>query len=274
MKTFKRILGSLTLLISTVILWIPIYYLLIGAFKVRGDIVKYPLVINPEMFTLENFSYAISRMHIWKSLLNTTTITVTALLMVVVAGSLAGFSVSRINHKGFKIFYSVIVALMVIPFIGVLLPIVTLIRDMNLVDNLLGNILIQAAWNLPFAIFLFAGFMRGIPKDLELAAYIDGCSTFGIYFRIFLPLLKPVIATCCIRSGIGIWNDYLVSASLLNVTGHPTLMVSVYQFFGQYVSQYGYAFAGIVMASLPIVVMFIALQKYFVKGMVAGAVKG
>jgi raffinose/stachyose/melibiose transport system permease protein len=116
--------------------------------------------------------------------------------------------------------------------------------------------------------------MRAIPNELEEAAYIDGCSMFRVYFNVFLPLLTPVTATCLIRCGIGIWNDYLVSVSLLNSVRQPTLMVAVYSFFGQYVSEYGYAFAGIIMASLPVIVMFIFLQKYFIKGLTAGAVKG
>jgi len=192
----------------------------------------------------------------------------------VLFGSLAGFAIARINHRGFRIYYSSIIALMVIPFIGALIPLVVLIKNMGLYGSLWGNVLIQAAWNLPFSVFLYTGFMRTLPKELEEAAYIDGCSTFGVYLRIFLPLLKPVTATCLIRAGIGIWNDYLVSASILNNVRKPTLMVAIYAFFGQYVSEYGYAFAGIIMASLPIIALFALLQKYFIKGLVAGAIKG
>lgn len=273
-KKWKKIVGSLALILATAIFWLPIYYFVIGAFKVRTNIVKFPLVINAEMFTLENFAYAIRKMKLFQALGNTGFITVVSLLLVIVCGSLAGFSIARIRHKAFKIYYSAIIALMVVPFIGALIPIVVLIRDMGLYNSLWANVLIQTAWNLPFSVFLYTGFMRGIPKELEEAAYIDGCGTGRVYASIFLPLLKPVTATCCIRAGIGIWNDYLVSNSLLNSVRQPTLMVAIYSFFGQYVSEYGYAFAGIIMASLPIIIMFIFLQKYFIKGLVAGAVKG
>ena len=247
---------------------------MIGAFKKRSEIVKHPLTLDFSKVSFDNFTYAFKKMNLIKALGNTGFITVIALLIVIVCGSLAGFAIARINHKAFKAFYAVVVALMVVPFIGALIPIVVLISKMGLYGSLWGNVLIQAAWNLPFSIFLFTGFMRALPKEMEDAAYIDGCNTFGIYLRIFLPLLKPVTATCCIRAGIGIWNDYLVSNSLLNSARQPTLMVAVYSFFGQYVSEYGYAFAGIIMASLPIVIMFLFLQKYFIKGLVAGAVKG
>ena len=273
-KTWKRIVSWFALALATVVLWIPIYYFVIGAFKKRSEIVKHPLTLDFSKVSFDNFTYAFKKMNLIKALGNTGFITVIALLIVIVCGSLAGFAIARINHKAFKAFYAVVVALMVVPFIGALIPIVVLISKMGLYGSLWGNVLIQAAWNLPFSIFLFTGFMRALPKEMEDAAYIDGCNTFGIYLRIFLPLLKPVTATCCIRAGIGIWNDYLVSNSLLNSARQPTLMVAVYSFFGQYVSEYGYAFAGIIMASLPIVIMFLFLQKYFIKGLVAGAVKG
>jgi len=274
MKVFKRVLGSLSLALSTAVFWLPIYYFVIGAFKKRTDIVKFPLVVRPEMISFDNYAYAIKKMKLFQALGNTGFITLVSLAMVVLFGSLAGFAIARINHRGFRIYYSTVIALMVIPFIGALIPLVVLIKNMGLYGSLWGNVLIQAAWNLPFSVFLYTGFMRTLPKELEEAAYIDGCSTFGVYLRIFLPLLKPVTATCLIRAGIGIWNDYLVSASILNNVRKPTLMVAIYAFFGQYVSEYGYAFAGIIMASLPIIALFALLQKYFIKGLVAGAIKG
>ena len=267
-------LSESLLILATLLMMVPIYYFLIGAFKPRLDIVKFPLILTPDMFTLTNFSYAIAKMKIFSSLTNTGSITIGALVILVLCSSLAGFAIARIKHRIFGQFYAAMIALMVIPFIGALIPIVVLIRRMKMIGSLWSCILIQAAWNMPFAIFLYTGFMRAIPNELEEAAYIDGCSMFRVYFNVFLPLLTPVTATCLIRCGIGIWNDYLVSVSLLNSVRQPTLMVAVYSFFGQYVSEYGYAFAGIIMASLPVIVMFIFLQKYFTKGLTAGAVKG
>lgn len=277
MKRTARIsllLSEMALAAATLVLLIPIYYFVIGAFKQRLDIVKFPLILTPPMFTLDNFSYAIRKMKIAASLANTGFITIVSLAILIFAGSLAGFAVARIKHRLLQWFNFFMVALMVIPFIGALIPIVVLIKNLNMIGSLWGCVLIQAAWNLPFAVFLYAGFMRALPNELEEAAYIDGCSLFRVYYQIFLPLLMPVTATCVIRCGIGIWNDYLVSMSLLNSVKQPTLMVAIYSFFGQYVSEYGYAFAGIIMASLPVMVMFVFLQKYFISGIIAGAVKG
>lgn len=270
----RSFLGEIGLIVSTLIMLLPLYYLVLGAFKSRKNIIRYPLTINAKIFTIDNFPYVIKKMKYWKALGNTAFITVCALLIVIVCASLAGFAISRIRSRLFEGYYKLIVALMVIPFIGCLLPLTVQAVNMKLYNTRLGCILIQAAWNLPFAMFLFTGFMRDLPKELEEAAYIDGCSTFGVYLRIFLPLLAPVTATCAIRCGTGIWNDYLVARSLLNENKMPTLMVGINGFFGSRAMEFGYAFAGIILVSLPMVILFLFLQKYFIKGIAAGAVKG
>lgn len=270
----RILLEEAALLISSILMLIPIYYFVLGAFKGKTDIIKFPLKINTDMFTLSNFPYVIKKMKYWRALGNTVFITAMALLIIIVFGSLAGFAIARVRSRLFQGYYKGIVALMVIPFIGCLLPLAIQVRSMDLYDKLWGCILIQAAWNMPFAVFLYVGFMQGIPKDLEEAAYIDGCSTLGVYARVFLPLLAPVTATCCIRQGVGIWNDFLVSRTLLNENHYPTLMVGINSFFGARGSELGYAFTGVLLVSIPMVIVFLFLQKYFIKGITAGAVKG
>lgn len=265
---------ELLFLLVSIIMWIPIYYFVISAFKDRTDIVKYPLSIALDKMSFQNFIYVWNNMKIGKSILNTALITAATLFLTVVVSSLAGFALARMNGRFFNVMYSYTVVLMVVPFISCLLMLVRLSTALHLYNTISGAILIHTAWHIPFCTFLFTGFMKAMPIELEESAYIDGCSTLRIYAQIFLPLLTPVIATCCIRSGISIWNDYLVSKSLLNSVRTPTIMVSISSFFGEYVSEYGYAFAGIVIASLPITIMFIFLQKYFIKGLTAGAVKG
>ena len=273
-KTWKSIVEELILVFCTIVMLLPVYYFAIGAFKGRTDIIKYPLVLTKQMFTLENFPYVIKKMKYWQALGNTALITVASLLIVILCASLAGFAIARIRSRLFTGYYGLLVTLMVIPFIGCLLPLAVQSVKLHTYNTLWGCILIQAAWNMPFAVFLFTGFMRDLPKELEEAAYIDGCSTFGVYSRIFLPLLAPVTATCCIRCGVGIWNDYLVSRTLLNENKTPTLMVGIKGFFGSRGTEFGYAFAGIVLVSIPMIILFLCLQKYFIKGIAAGAVKG
>jgi len=273
----KVILQELLLVLLTILIFIPIYYFAIGAFKSRSDIVHHPLTITWEMFQkvkFKNFQYVWKSIKLKDSLIDTGMITLISLVGVVIMGSLAGFAISRIKRKAFETFYALLVAMMVIPFIGCLIPLVKQSVSINTYGSIWAVILVQMAWNLPFSTFLFTGFMGGLPKELEESAYIDGCSMFGTYFKIFLPLLTPVISTCCIRAGVGIWNDYLCTSTMVNQVDTPTLMVGLYKFFGSRSTEYGYAFAGIILASLPMIVLFILLQKNFIKGLTAGAVKG
>ena len=270
----SKLFSELGLAIATIIMMIPVYYFVISSFKNRKDVIKFPLKINAEIFTLDNFPYVIGKMKYWEALANTTFITVMALILVVVCASIAGFAIARCRHKIFSGYYKIIVTLMVIPFIGCLLPLTTQSVQLGLYNSIWGCIVIQAAWNMPFAVFLYTGFMQTIPQELEEAAYLDGCSPVGVYSRIFLPLLAPVTATCCIRQGVGIWNDYLVSRALLNENKNPTLMVGITGFFGSRGSELAYAMTGVLLVSIPMIIMFLFLQKYFIKGIAAGAVKG
>lgn len=273
-EKFSKFLSEVGLAIATIIMMIPVYYFVISSFKTRKDVIRFPLTITAETFTLDNFPYVIGKMKYWEALANTAFITVMALIIVIVCASLAGFAIARFKHKFFSGYYKLVVTLMVIPFIGCLLPLTTLSVKLGLYNSIWGCILIQAAWNMPFAVFLYTGFMQGIPAELEEAAYLDGCRPAGVYARIFLPLLAPVTATCCIRQGVGMWNDYLVSRSLLNENKNPTLMVGITGFFGSRGSELAYAMTGVLLVSIPMVIMFLFLQKYFIKGIAAGAVKG
>ena len=270
----SKFLGEIGLLIATVIMMVPVYYFVISSFKNRKDVIKAPLSLTRETFTLDNFPYVIKKMKYWEAMGNTLFITVMALIIIIVLASLAGFAIARCRHAIFSGYYKTIVTLMVIPFIGCLLPLTTQSVQLGLYNSIWGCIVIQAAWNMPFAVFLYTGFMQGIPKELEEAAYLDGCKPVGVYARVFLPLLAPVTATCCIRQGVGIWNDYLVSRALLNENKNPTLMVGITGFFGSRGSELAYAMTGVLLVSIPMIIMFLFLQKYFIKGIAAGAVKG
>ena len=248
---------EILLLLCTAIILSPVIYMLLGAFKKRSDIVKHPFQLTKEMFILDNFPKAIKNMNFWKGLGNTALITVVSLLIVILVSSVAGFAVARAKGKLFTIFYGATVSIMVIPFISCLIPCITQATKFSIYNTLWGCIAYEAAWNIPMAVFLYTGFMRGLPNELQDAAYIDGCSTLQVYSAVFLPLLAPVTATTAIRCGVGMWNDYILAKCMLNHVKYPTLMVSIYAFFGDRVNEYGLAFAGIILASLPMIIIYI-----------------
>jgi raffinose/stachyose/melibiose transport system permease protein len=162
----SKILSEIGLAIATIVMMIPVYYFVISSFKNRKDVIKFPLTITAETFTLENFPYVIGKMKYWQAMANTAFITAMALVIVIVLAALAGFAIARFRHKIFSGYYKIIVTLMVIPFIGCLLPLTTISVKLGLYNSIWGCILIQAAWNMPFSVFLYTGFMQGIPTEL------------------------------------------------------------------------------------------------------------
>ena len=273
-RHIKNFLKEFLLCALTLLMLTPVFYFAISAFKIREDIIFHPLSMTKEMFTLENFKIAYSKIKLMKAFKNTASITLMSMVIIIFPSSMAGFAIARLDAPQFKAAYKYMLSLMVLPFVSCLLPLVVMLNKAGLYNKLWACILIEGAWGIPFATFLYTGFMKSLPKELEEAAMIDGCSLFGSYFRVFFPLMAPVTATCCIKSGIGIWQDYLISATFLNSAKTPTIMVSVNKFFGQYVNEYGQSFAAVMMISIPTFVLFIFLQKYFIKGLSAGAVKG
>ena len=180
-KKWPVIASELFFLLVTVMVWIPIYYFVIGSFKAREDIVMFPLSIQSDMFSFGNYVYVWENMKIGNAILNTGIITVGALLLTVVISSLAGYALARIKGRFFNISYQYVVTLMVVPFISCLLMLVRLSTRLSLYNTIWGCILIHTAWHVPFCTFLYTGFMKSIPVELEEAAYIDGCSTFKTY---------------------------------------------------------------------------------------------
>ena len=257
-KKLHSFIEELVLALCTIIMLVPIYYLVLGAFKDRKDIIKYPLLLTRAVHARKlPLRYQQDEI-------------------------LAGAGKHGHHHArvaGHRHHLRVAGRLCHRPDPQQAFP--RLLQRARHADGHPVHRLPapadrpgHAPWHLRLQRGLFAGFMQSLPRELEEAAYIDGCTTLGVYSRVFLPLLTPVTATCAIRCGVGIWNDYLVCRSLLNENKNPTLMVGINGFFGARAMEFGYAFAGIILVSLPMIILFLCLQKYFIKGIAAGAVKG
>ena len=189
--------------------------------------------------------------------------------------SLAAYAVARIRHRLFTNLYWVYMAGIMIPIQSALIPLVFLLRGFGLNNTLFGISIVYTAIISPFAIFVFSGFMKTIPKDLEESAYIDGCSPFRAFFQIIFPLIKPVTATLIILQFIYVWNDLLLPLVLVSTRDYPTVSIALYKFFGSRGQvDFSLLFGGISLVLFPILVLFFSFQRFFVKGLAAGAVKG
>ena len=271
-KKKKMFLTGISILIALLHL-IPFYILVTTALKPVGDFSS--KWVFPTDIRWENFSEAWNEASLGSALINTTVITVLSALLLIIFGSMAAYPLARRQTKLNKFIYMLFVAVMVIPPLTALVPLYQLVVNLGMLNTLDIAILNNAAAFLPLTIFLYVGFIRStIPKELEEAARIDGASTIVIFFRIVFPLLKPVTASVLIIASVFIWNDYQFAIFFLQAEAVQTMTVALSGFFGESANRMNLVAAASILAMLPMTVLFLLLQKHFVKGLASGSVKG
>lgn len=281
-KIRNRIAEIFGIVLSIIVL-LPFLLVVINAAKQSAAIVISPISLPEnwgQMLTNmnnvihnQNFSY-------WSSFKSSLLITVVSLILLCVLSGMAAWVLCRNKTKWSNLIFMMFVASMVIPFQVVMLPLLSTFRD---VGNFLGIQMLQSYKGIIFAylgfggamsVFILHGFIKGIPFELEEAAWIDGCSPEGTFFRIIFPLLKPVLVTTTILNGLWIWNDYLLPSLMLGLNGKiKTLPVAVTSFVGSYVKQWDLILTAAFLAMIPIIVLFLFAQKQIMQGMVDGAIK-
>jgi raffinose/stachyose/melibiose transport system permease protein len=269
----KKIFLTIIALSITIFHIIPFYILSTTSLKVSNDFSSRWLF--PDYFTLENFVRAWERANLTNAFINTTIITFGAAILLIFVGSLAAYPLARVQTKLNKVVYYIFIGIMVIPPLTALVPLYQLVVNMGMINTHEIAIFNNVAAFLPLTIFLYAGFIRStIPKELEEAAKIDGASTVVTFFRIVFPLLKPVTATILIISCVFIWNDYQFAIFFLQDKSVHTLTVTLASFFGENQSNLNLVAAAALMSSIPMILLFLLLQKYFIAGLSSGSVKG
>jgi raffinose/stachyose/melibiose transport system permease protein len=252
---------------------LPFWVALLMAFKTPKETFDsfYGL---PQVLRLDNFVAVWDMSRYPASFLNSLVVTVVSTGLIVAVSAMAGYSVARRRTRFYQFVFVLFLAGMMVPFQVTMLPLYKLGKALHFIDNLLGLVLIYGGAGVQMGILFYAGFIRAIPREIEEAATIDGCSTPGILFRIIVPLLKPVTATVAVLNILYIWNDFLLPLLFLQKQTVRTIPLQQYFFFGQYSSDLNLAFAYAILGMVPIVVFFLAMQKFIVKGIADGAVKG
>lgn len=276
-KFIKKNYGQIIMLIMLVSLMImtlyPLYLMLVKSFKTITQEQNNPFGF-PDPFTFENYNYA--WIIVKPYMINSLVITISITFSTIFISSLAAFGFIRYNFPFKNTIFLSILSLMMIPGILTLISRYELVNDFNLINTRLGVILPSIAGSLPFSIFLLKTFFNGVSKELFEAAEIDGATDFDIYFRIVLPLSKPIISALMIMQFIGSWNDYLwPSLVLINEDLH-TLPVGLVRFTKNYylmTGGYGAPFASYIISSIPLVILFALTSKQFIKGLTSGAFK-
>lgn len=272
--TAGTLVTQLMVMIAAVFFASPLFIVLSYSFKTKKEIYTGNPLSLPEALNFENYATAFKKLNLTTTMLNTLVYTAVSVVILSLVCGAAAWAIARNRKKFYKFAYFFFIIGLLIPAQALFLPIYTVGFHTGMVNTRLGVIFMFIATNISFGIFLMNSFMTTIPIELEEAAKIDGCSIIGTYFRIVLPLLKPAIATLIIMQSFQIWNDYLMSSLFVSTNDLKTVTVAIQALFSQQTSDYTTAFAAIVISVLPVCILFIVLQKYFIKGMTVGAVKG
>ena len=257
------------LVIVGIVFILPLLWVVIASLDTNaGEALKWPA-----QWTFSNYSDVLTNSDNLRGFGVGLVISFAQSLIVVLISGLAAYPLSRYHLSYKKGFMYVILFMTALPMIAVTVPVYKIFLSVGLLDSIPGLVLFLSASSLPYGIWLMKNFMDGVPVELEEAAWIDGCSPEGTFFRIIFPLLKPVQVTVLILNGIWIWNDYLLPSLIINKPGWQTLPLKTYLFFGQFAKRWDLASAGLIMCIIPIIIFYLCCQKYIVKGITDGAIK-
>ena len=250
----------------------PIYFLFVNSFKSQKEIVAAPMSL-PAAWNFDYLKNAAAQIHLLESAANTIFITVVAVTLIVLVASVTAWMMVRSKSN---VLFLVFTAAMLIPFQSVMYPLVSLMERLGL-KNTFGLILMYGGFGLSMTVFMYHGFFKSVPLSLEEAAVIDGANIFQLFFHIVFPLVKPITATVIITNAMWIWNDYLLPFLIIGNNKSKTLTLSLYyakSLSGQYGNPWELIFPAVLICVIPILVIFIFLQKNIIEGIAAGAVKG
>lgn len=269
--------GTLSLItILTALLFLsPLYICITQAFKTPLETAESILDL-PSSFYLENFLGAIRKTNFFVSLKNSVIVTVSSVVIIVICASMAGFVIARNSRrqKRYRMLELLLLAGMTIPFQIVLIPVYKMMLSLSLLNTYTGAVILIVGNSVPYATFLYVGFVKTIPREMDEASIIDGCNMFQMFGKVIFPVLKPITATVASLEMLWVWNEFNVSLIVLQKKDLRTIPMQQFYFFGQHVSDMNGAFAAAVLSLIPVLLFFIVAQKYIAEGMTSGAVKG
>ncbi|MDO4324153.1 MAG: carbohydrate ABC transporter permease [Lachnospiraceae bacterium] len=276
MKIEKRrlVITEIIMILLAVIWFIPIYYLIVTTLKTPQEATLNPLGL-PKSLQIQNYIEAWKTMQFPRAFGNTLFITVSAVLLIVVFGSMAAYALARTKSRLGNSLFLLFLAGLIVPFQMNIVSLYKIVKNLHLMNTLFAVILVDAAINTPQAIFLFKEFIEStVPKELEEAAAIDGCSVIKKFFTIVLPLLKPVISTVVIVVTLNVWNEFMTPLLFLQSRENDVILQEVTRNIGQFSTDWTALFPMLMLGVAPLMIFYIFMQKYIIAGVAAGAVKG
>ncbi len=276
--TARRLPGRLVLYailaLGAILMTGPFLYMISTAFKGQVYVFEFPPQFIPAHPTIENFVKAWTSNNFAVYFGNSLIVAVATMTAVVVLTSMMAYAFARFEFAGKNLLFYTMLAMMMMPAMMLIIPQFILARNLNLINKLPGLVVVYAAGGMAFNTFLLRGFFEQLPRELEEAVLIDGGGYFTIFTRIILPLSTPALATVGIFSFLGSWDEYVWALTVINEAKKRTLPIAIANFQGQHASDWGLVFAASLIAVIPVLIIYISLQRYFVQGLTAGAVKG
>jgi len=273
----RKTIGDIVLFAVTLVLAIafffPIYFNLMSAFKSNPEIMR-DAIAFPKSFYVDSFKYLLTETDFPRAIVNSVLLTGLSILFMVLVIPMAGYAIERSSAKWTGAVFVYFLAGMMIPFQAYMIPLFKELKMFGLYGNLVGPIVIYISGSVGFGSLLYTSFLKGVPREIEESAAIDGCSRYAIFFRIVFPLLGPCTASMVVLNGLGIWNDFLMPMLVLPSDQPKTMIVEIFYFVGELSSRWDMIFAGTALSIVPVLIIFVLLQRYFVKGIATGAIKG
>ncbi|PIU25724.1 MAG: carbohydrate ABC transporter permease [Candidatus Infernicultor aquiphilus] len=279
----KRVLSSpmliryLLLLLGLTVMVTPMIYMITSSFRPNSLTFAYPPKIIPAIseLTVENYLYILFKQNFFRYMLNTLYVAVAITTLSAIISSMMAYCISRFKFPGRNILYGMIITIMLIPGLAMLVPQFELAVKFKLIDNLWGIILFYTAWVVPFSTFLIKGFIDNIPKELDESMYIDGGTVFTIYQKVIIPMASPAIAAVSIFNFLFAFEELGWAQTILRTDQVRTLSVAITQFFQAHNrTDWGYVFAITNLSMIPVIILYLLLQRYFISGLSSGAIKG
>jgi raffinose/stachyose/melibiose transport system permease protein len=272
-KKFLHFMIYLLLALAAIFWLFPLIMAFMNSFKTNGELLT-NVVSLPKTLNLKNYIRTIEKMHYIRSFGNTVLLSFLSVFLIVLFSALAGWKLCRTKTKLSAAIFSLFVFSMLIPFSSIMIPLYRVVLAFHIKNSLIGLSFVYSGLGVSMAIFLYHGFVKGIPIDLEEAAAIDGCNNLKTFGHIVFPMLKPITATICITNVLWIWNDFLLP--LINISDNKkySLLLSTNTLFGQYSSDWTAILSALILAAIPVIIFYAIFQKQILKGIADGAVKG
>ena len=276
-KNAANAVKYLLLLLGGAVSVLPMVYMISTSLKPNGALYEFPprFFHSVEELTAENYQYIFAQEKFYQNFLNSAAVTILTVLIAAFIATALAFCLARFRFPGRKLLFGLVIGTMIIPGTTLIITQYQLATFLKLTNKLFGLVPFYVAWVIPFSTFMIKGYIESIPRDYDEAVYMDGGSVFTVFFKVICPLASPAIASVSIFNFLTAWEEFPWAMTVINDNAKRTLPIAISGFFGQHqFTQWGYVFAMSVASLVPVLIVFVCCQKYFVSGLQAGGIKG